>query len=419
MPPSHPTRLQKTRTTALLLMMAGLLHACGGSTSTTTTDATTEPSTTATSTTQTTSDTQVLTKTFGTQINPAQWSNYSGQAIPAYITKRNSGGVDNARASLGRVLFYDKNLSVDNTVACASCHKQAIAFTDTALASQGVGGGLTGRHSMRLINTRFAQETRFFWDKRAATLEDQTLQPIQDHNEMGFSGLAGRPALGDLLTKMAATDYYPVLFKAVYGDSQVTAARVQESLAHFVRSIVSFDSRYDQGRAAVANDAQAFPNFSDQENTGKALFLGAPQFNAQGVRTAGGLGCNACHRSPEFDIDPASGNNGIIGRLNAAGQDLTNTRAPSLRDLVGRNGEPNSPMMHTGVIPTLQAAIGHYGNINANPANTLLDPRLRPNGVGQQLQLTAPEVNAVVAFLRTLTGQAVYTDVKWSDPFVR
>jgi cytochrome c peroxidase len=202
---------------------------------------------------------------------------------------------------------------------------------------------------------------------------------------MGFSGQAGRPTLNDLTAKMAGLDYYPVLFQAVYGDSAITPARMQESLAHFVRSIVSFDSRYDQGRAQVANNNQPFPNFTDQENTGKTVFMTPPVFDAQGNRIAGGLGCQGCHRAPEFDIDPASGNNGIIGRLNAAGQDLTNTRAPSLRDLVGRNGEPNSPMMHTGVITTLQAAIGHY----------------------------------VIAFLKTLTGQAVYTDVKWSDPFVR
>lgn len=414
---------------ACLMMASALavgLAACGGGTTTaTTTDSTSSTSTSSTSSTSTsttassTDTTAVLSKTFGTQINPAQWANYAGQFIPVYIVKRNAGNVDNAKATLGRVLFYDKNLSVDNTVSCASCHQQAIGFTDTALASQGVAGGLTGRHSMRLINTRFANESRFFWDKRADSLEAQTLQPIQDHNEMGFSGLAGRPTLDNLLTKMSGLDYYPVLFQQVYGESTITSARMQEALAHFVRSIVSFDSRYDQGRAQVAADNQPFANFTVQENTGKTLFLTAPVFDAQGNRTSGGLGCQGCHRAPEFDIDPNSGNNGIIGRLNAAGFDLTNTRAPSLRDLVGRNGEPNSPMMHTGVITTLQAAIGHYGNINANPANTLLDPRLRPNGVGQQLQLAAPEVNAVVAFLRTLTGQAVYTDAKWSDPFIR
>jgi cytochrome c peroxidase len=150
---------------------------------------------------------------------------------------------------------------------------------------------------------------------------------------------------------------------------------------------------------------------------GKNLFLMPPQFNAMGVRTAGGLGCVGCHASPEFSIDPNSGNNGIIGNLNAPGIDINNTRSPSLRDIVGADGTPNGPMMHTGQIRSLQAVIGHYGNINIAPGNTRLDPRLRPNGVGQQLNLTQPEVDAVIAFMRTLTGRNVYTDVRWSDPF--
>lgn len=74
-------------------------------------------------------------------------------------------------------------------------------------------------------------------------------------------------------------------------------------------------------------------------------------------------------------------------------------------------------MMHTGVITTLQTVIGHYGNINANPQNTNLDARLKPNGFGQQLHLTATEVNAVIAFLKTLSGNDVYTNKKWSNPF--
>ena len=103
--------------------------------------------------------------------------------------------------------------------------------------------------------------------------------------------------------------------------------------------------------------------------------------------------------------------------LNGPGIDVNVTRAPSLRDLVGINGIPNTPMMHTANFATLQNVIGHYGNINIAPANTRLDPRLRPNGFGQQLNVTAPEVQSVVAFLKTLTGTAVYTDARWSDPF--
>ncbi|WP_282788087.1 hypothetical protein [Flavobacterium croceum] len=110
-------------------------------------------------------------------------------------------------------------------------------------------------------------------------------------------------------------------------------------------------------------------------------------------------------------------NNGIIGTIAGGGIDITNTKAPSLRDLVKADGSLNGPLMHTGVITSLQTAIGHYGTINIAPGNTNLDPRLMPGGVGQKLNVTATEVNAVIAFLKTLTGTAVYTDPKWSSPF--
>lgn len=356
---------------------------------------------------------------FGTNINLSSLANYAGQAKPSYITKDNTGAnaITNAKATLGRVLFYDKKLSIDSTVACASCHIQRFAFGDTAIASRGVSGGLTGRHSMRLVNARYAAETKFFWDERAATLEQQTTKPIQDHAEMGFSGQSGRPVLNDLLTRLGAIGYYQELFQFVYGDKNITEARLQECLAQFVRSIQSFDSKYDEGRAQVTADNQTFPNFTAQENMGKNLFLSPPVFDANSNRTGGGLGCAGCHGAPEFDIAPNSGNNGIIGKLNAAGFDLTNTRAPSLRDIADINGNPNGPMMHTGVITTLQAAIGHYGTINAAANNTNLDPKLKPNGIGQKLNLNAQEVNAVIAFLKTLSGKNIYTDAKWSDPF--
>lgn len=359
-----------------------------------------------------------ITATFGTNINPEVLYNYANQFVPAYITKDNSGGnsVTDKGATLGRVLFYDKNLSSNNTISCSSCHQQANAFGDTNLASNGVNG-TTGRHSMRLINTRFANEVRFFWDERAANLETQTTMPIKDHGEMGFSGTNGDQDFTALITKLSAIGYYRELFQFVYGSEEITENKIQLALAQFIRSIQSFDSKYDIGRAQAANEGQPFVNFTAQENQGKNLFLSPPVFDATGNRTAGGLGCAGCHAAPEFDINPVTGNNGIIGTINGTGIDITNTRAPSLRDLVKTDGTTNGPMMHTGVITTLQAAIGHYGTINLAPGNTNLDQRLRPNGFGQQLHLTAPEVNAVIAFLRTLSGTNVYVDPKWSNPF--
>jgi cytochrome c peroxidase len=360
-----------------------------------------------------------ITAAFGANINPTTLANYANQPRPLYITKDNTGGnsITNAKATLGRILFYDKNLSIDNTISCGSCHRQQFAFGDIDVPSKGVAMGLTSRHSMRLVNTRFANEIKFFWNERAANLEAQTTQPIQDHLEMGFSGQNGRPNFTTLVSKLSAIGYYQEMFPFVYGDMLITEQRLQECLAQFIRSIQSFDSKYDEGRATATNDGQPFINFTAQENNGKDLFLRPPVFNASGMRVNGGLGCGGCHRAPEFDIDPNSGNNGIIGVLNGSGIDIDNTRAPSLRDLTRADGNPNTAMMHTGVINTLQAAIGHYGSINIAPGNTRLDPRLSPGGVAQRLNLNATEVDAVIAFLKTLRGNNVYTDVKWSDPF--
>lgn len=356
---------------------------------------------------------------FGASINLNELIDYAGQAVPAYITKdaARTNPIKNPQAMVGRVLFYDKSLSIDNSISCASCHKQEFAFGDTALVSNGVSGGVTFRHSMRLVNNRFAMEQRFFWNKRAASLEVQTTMPIQDHAEMGFSGQNGRPGLPSLLAKLQAIDYYKELFRFTYGDSAITELRLQECLAAFVRSIQSFDSRYDAGRALVSNDGAPFPNFTPQENLGKNLWLAPPVFDASGTRIAGGLGCNGCHAAPEFDVDPRSLNNGVIGIINGNGIDIVNTKAPSLRDLVNASGQLNGPMMHTGNFTSLKSVIGHYGKISINPNNTNLDPRLRPNGNPQQLNLTADEVNAVTAFLLTLSGTQVYQDKKWSNPF--
>lgn len=336
-------------------------------------------------------------------------ANYANQTRPAYIARDNTppaNPITDRGATLGRVLFYDKRLSRNDTVSCASCHQQTRAFSDASSPSTGVSG-TTGRHSMRLINSRFAQEVRFFWDERATSLENQTTQPIRDHAEMGFSGTLGDPAFADLVTKLTAIPEYRVLFAMAFGDATITELRIQRAIAQFIRSIQSFDSKFDIGRAQVNANNVAFPNFTPQENNGKTLFLSPPNI--------GGAGCQGCHRAPEFDIDPASLNNGVTTRI-GGGTDLTNTRSPSLRDLIGPDGLPNGSFMHDGSLATLGAVIAHYAAIPGDNAN--LDPRLRrPGGQVQVLNLTPQQRGDIIAFLRTLTGSAVYTDAKWSDPF--
>lgn len=357
---------------------------------------------------------------FGSNIDLQNLFNYEAQNKPNYITKDNgiSNPIVNAKATIGRVLFYDKNLSIDNTISCGNCHKQSFAFGDTAIQSKGVESGLTIRHSMRLVNNRFSLEEHYFWNKRAANLETQTTMPIQDHAEMGFSGVNGRGNFSTLLSKLSSIGYYKELFKFAYGDTVINETRMQESMAQFIRSMQSFDSKFDIGRAQVNNENRPFPNYTAQENQGKDLFINPPVFDANSNRIAGGLGCQGCHKAPEFDIDPNSKNNGIIGTIGSTSLDINNTKSPSLRDLINPNGLANTPMMHTGELKTIQAVLNHYNNINII-RNTNLDAKLRPNNIGQKLNLTTDEINSMVAFIKTLTGNAIYTDKRWSDPFIK
>ncbi|MCI5055125.1 MAG: T9SS type A sorting domain-containing protein [Flavobacteriales bacterium] len=343
---------------------------------------------------------------------------YENQIIPSYITKDNTTTniITDEGVTLGRVLFYDKNLSANNTIACASCHIQEFAFGDTAVASIGLNGGTTGRHSMRLINARFSDEARFFWDERANTLEDQTTMPIQDHVEMGFSDTNGDPDIDSLIRKLETLEYYNQLFQFVYGDTIITESRLQECLAQFVRSIQSFDSKFDQGRSNVNGNGVPFSNYTNDENSGKQLFLLAPQFDNQGNRVGGGLGCQVCHQAPEFSINPTSRNNGVISSLTLS-IDVDNTRSPTLRDLFDQNGNLNGPMMHDGSFMTIDQVLDHYDSIPNQAGNNNLSPLLRPQGNLQRLHMTTLERSQLIDFLKTLSGNDVYTNAKWSNPF--
>ena len=339
---------------------------------------------------------------------------YARLPFPKYITRDNTpliNHISDTGATLGRVLFYDKNLSINNSISCASCHIQQFAFGDTAKLSVGHDGKLTGRHAMRLVIPRFGGERKFFWNERAASLEALTTQPIRDHIELGFSGIDGKPDFDSLLRKLADIPYYPVLFEATFGTPIITEAKIQRVLAQFIRSIQSFDSKYDAGRAIVNEDTTDFPNFNAEENLGKLLYMTPPSL--------GGAGCFGCHPAPEFDIMSNSENNGVITKVGLESTiDIDNTRSPSLRDLVNPNGKNNGPYMHNGELKTIEDVIEHYNEVKEVPGNTRLDKRLiGHDGKPQKLNLTKQEKAALVAFLKTLTSKAMYNDVRWSDPF--
>lgn len=311
-----------------------------------------------------------------------------------------------AGATLGRVLFYDTNLSANRTVACASCHRAETGFSDPRVLSLGFDGGHTERHSMGLTNARFYRNGRFFWDQRAGTLEEQALMPFQDPIEMGMT-------LEGLVERVQAGDYYPALFEAAFGDPAIDADRIGKAIAQFVRSLVSYTSRYDEGRALVDDRSIPFPNFTDDENQGKFLFVMPPP--------AGGFGCFFCHEGEAFigieatsnGLDAASEDRGY-GEVTDLAADEATFKVPSLRNVAVR-----APFMHDGRFETIEEVIEHYSDgIQPNP-NLGLPFGVQNGQVIAQLNMTTAEKRQIRAFLRTLTDEQMLADPKFADPFVR
>ena len=296
--------------------------------------------------------------------------------------------VTNAGATLGRVLFYDKRLSINDTVSCASCHQQSLGFSDARRLSIGFQGGLTDRHAMGLANARYYQPGKFFWDERAATAEIQMLQPIQNSVEMGNS-------LPQLVSKLSAVSFYGPLFTAAFGDSQVTSDRIAKALAQYVRAILSYRSKFDQ---AFVNGAPNFAaTFTAQEEQGRQLFDGVGR-------------CNTCHGTVAQISDSAK-NNGLDAVITDVGAGGGRFKAPSLRNIAVR-----PPYMHDGRFSTLRQVIDHYDSGVKDSAT--LAPGLRaPDGTVKRLNLTEADKVALEAFLGTLTDTALLTDPKFSDPF--
>ena len=311
--------------------------------------------------------------------------------------------ISNAGATLGRVLFNDKRLSTNNAVSCASCHQQALGFTDAARFSAGVAAGaVTTAHSMRLGNVAFYRPGAMFWDKRAASLELQATQPLQNGTEMGWDAAHG--GINALIARMQNLPYYPLLFKWVYGTPAITEARMQKALAQFERAMVAADSRWDAGFARVYNPqlpdrglSLDVPGLSAQENAGRRLFLNPPQ--------QGGLGCAGCHEAPTFALSGNSLSNGL---------DAGNTvvfKSPSLKSVA-----LGKAFMHDGRFTTLEQVVDHYDHgVKNGPA---LDNRLKgPNGQPRVLNLRPTDKAALVAFLKTLTDSSFLGSARFTDPF--
>lgn len=333
---------------------------------------------------------------------PTGLHNYEAVNLPRYFERGQLEDIDNtpnnnpvtdAGATLGRVLFYDVKLSGNDSTSCASCHLQANGFADPDQFSVGFEGGLTGRNSMSLANARFYENGAFFWDERAATLEDQVLMPIQDSVEMGMD-------LTTLEAKLATTAYYPDLFNDAFGSPTINSDRISLALAQFVRSMDSYQSKFDEG---FQTD---FANFTAQEDEGRQIFNGRGR-------------CNDCHTTQVQTLDTPR-NNGLDATTIDAG--VGGVTGNGLEDAVFkigslRNIALTAPYMHDGRFQTLEEVVTFYNSGVQDHPN--LDPLMQNNnGNPRRLNLTDAEQAALVAFLGTLTDTAFVTDERFSNPFL-
>lgn len=328
--------------------------------------------------------------------NPAYELEYGSLSVPE-IPSDNPLTLEGVK--LGRMLFYEKQLSGDGTQSCAGCHRQQHAFTDTSRFSIGIAGLPGKRQAMAVFNTLW-HKNEFFWDGRAHLLRDQALKPIQDPLEMNET-------LANVVSKLAAMEVYKSQFKKAFGSEEINPTLISLALEQFMNSIVSVGSKYDQYLVGKAS-------LSPEEERGRALFFA--EYNPFFPEVSG-ADCAHCHSGGNFENSQYM-NNGLdstsaildIGREAVTGKagDKGKFKVMSLRNVA-----LTPPYMHDGRFQTLEEVIDHYDHgIRNSPS---LDPALKYT-MGTGLMLDAQEKADLLAFLKTLSDFTLLSDPRYSDP---
>jgi len=302
---------------------------------------------------------------------------------------------------LGRMLFYEKRMSKDGSMSCASCHRQEHAFTDTSLFSEGVRGKVGKRQAMAVFNMAW-NENEFFWDGRAHLLRDQSLKPIQDSLEMDES-------LANVIGKLNLDQSYKDQFVRAFGTAEITEERMALAMEQFMNSIVSVESKYDRYlRGTVVLDSN--------EERGRVLFFA--EYNPS-FPSLSGADCQHCHSGRNFENDRYM-NNALdtdADMMDNGRMDVTNSSSDKGKFKVTslRNIEVTAPYMHDGRFKTLEEVVDHYNTGMRN--SSTVDPALIYPLNNSGLQLTAEDKRDLVAFLKTLTDEVLLTNPEYSDPF--
>ena len=301
---------------------------------------------------------------------------------------------------LGRMLFYEKAMSGDGKLACAGCHLQEFAFTDSARFSIGIRGKKGGRQAMSVFNMAW-HSNEFFWDGRAHLLRDQSLLPIQDKLEMDET-------LENVVGKLNEKQTYKDQFIRTFGTDEITSLKISLALEQFMNSITSTNSKYD----AYLKDTTVF---SASEKRGFKLFN--TEYN-QFLPDQSGADCQHCHGGANFENDQYM-NNGLDadGAIQDSGREKASKDAADkgkFKVMSLRNIAITAPYMHDGRFNTLEEVVEHYNN--GLQASTTLDPALEQTR-GTGLRLTTQDKKDLVAFLKTLTDKDLISNPAYSDPF--
>lgn len=332
------------------------------------------------------------------------------------------GENQDAIATLGRVLFYDVNLSIDNSKSCASCHNQKLGFADDVNFSEGVAGAKTKRNSLALgmgggstLSSFYeAFNLGFFWDERAMDMQTQILETIQNEDEMGME-------MQLLNEKLSEIPYYKILFdKAFQNGGKIESRLITDALEAFVNAISTKSSKLEKALEARPKFTTIeellnidLGEFNPSENRGKKLFIKK---------------CGSCHNSSiakSFDnffiipVPEPSANNGLdlayedegVYEISLDYKDKGKFKIPFLKNIA-----LTGPYMHDGRFTTLEEVIDFYSDGIQNHVN--LSPKLKDGYQAKKFNFTEQEKEDLINFLHTLTDVEMLNEAKYSDPFL-
>jgi cytochrome c peroxidase len=308
-------------------------------------------------------------------------------------------------------LFYDKSLSSDKSVSCATCHKQELAFSDNVAFSPGAEGKVTTRNSIALgsvINFRLYYGNEvfngipFFWDNRANTIQEQSKGTLANPNEMNMH-------MSQVQSRVNSLEYYKPLIKKAYGKEEASQEQILDAIAEFTNSITNYNTKFDRSLDVHFNkyrntfiDNVQLASFTAEENKGKDIYLRE---------------CASCHGTVAGRPGKTEGNNGLYATYTDKGMGAFDGGNPRFKIPTLRNILLTAPYMHDGSLKTIDDVLAHYSSGIKNTAG--LNQELKSGNQPKKMNFTEEDKKALKAFFATMTDDVVTSDPKFADPFIR